>query len=185
MNHRLEKGWKAFTSTHCHTSVNLAVNMPRPKRGQQKISAPKTETGPPIRDWLKYMKIIITLILAALAITLTSCSTPRPPQAFHGAGDTALVIESSNDGTCQILQPTASGTEKMDGVLAKAMNLPKHEEAVIILENYNEPQFGPEFRDRGTAWFVGLRNLGYQRIIFLQGNGVANPEGLITLVEYE
>jgi hypothetical protein len=33
--------------------------------------------------------------------------------------------------------------------------------------------------------FVGLRYLGYQHIVFLQGRGVANPDGLITLAEYE
>ena len=69
-------------------------------------------------------------------------------------------------------------------VLAKAMALPEHQAAVVILENYTEPQIGEQFRDRGTALFVGLRNLGYQHIVFLQGNGIANPEGLMTLAEY-
>jgi hypothetical protein len=62
--------------------------------------------------------------------------------------------------------------------------LSEHQEAVVILENYTELKIGEQFRDRGTALFVGLRNLGYQHIVFLQGNGVANPEGLVTLVEY-
>ena len=83
-----------------------------------------------------------------------------------------------------MLQPTITSGEKNEKVLAKAMTLPQHQAAVVILENYTEPQIGDQFRDRGTALFVGLRNLGYQHIVFLQGNGVANPEGLMTLAEY-
>jgi hypothetical protein len=56
---------------------------------------------------------------------------------------------------------------------------------VVILENYDEPQLGSQFRNRGTTWFVSLRELGYQRIVFLQGRGITNPEGLVTLVEYD
>jgi hypothetical protein len=130
------------------------------------------------------MKIIYSLALAGLAIMLTSCATPQPPQAFHNNDNTALVIASLDDQNCQMLQPTASRGEKNELVLAKAMKLPQHQAAVVILENYTEPQIGEQFRDRGTALFVGLRNLGYQHIVFLQGNGIANPEGLMTLAEY-
>jgi hypothetical protein len=74
-----------------------------------------------------------------------------------------------------MLQPTASGKEDSDKVLAKAMKLSQHQTAVVILENYTEPRFGTQFRDRGTLWFVGLRNLGYQHIVFLQGKGRQQP----------
>ena len=131
------------------------------------------------------MKIITYMSLAALAITLTSCTTPQPPQAFHNTDNTALIVESLDGRTCQMLQPTASGREDSDKLLANAMNLSQHQTAVVILENYNEPQFGAQFRDRGSLWFVGLRSLGYQHIVFLQGKGTNNPEGLTTLVEYE
>jgi len=134
---------------------------------------------------LKTMKTITSMSLAALAITLTSCTTPQPPQAFHNTDNTALIVESLDTRTCQMLQPTASGREDSDKVLAKAMKLSQHQTAVVILENYSEPRFGPQFRDRGTIWFVGLRNLGYQHIVFLQGRDVSNPEGLTTLVKYD
>jgi hypothetical protein len=133
---------------------------------------------------MKFMKIIYSLALVGLAIMLTSCATPQPPQAFHNTDSTALVIASLDDTTCQMVEPAASNREGNDNVLALAMALPQHQAAVVILENYTEPKIGDQFRDRGTAWFVGLRNLGYQHIVFLQGNGVANPEGLITLAEY-
>jgi len=125
------------------------------------------------------------MALVALAITLTSCATqPPPPQAFHNTDNTALVIASLDDKTCQMIQPTTSSGEKNEMVLAKAMTLPQHQAAVVILENYTEPRIGWQYRERGTSWFVGLRGLGYQHIVFLRGTGVANPEGLITLVEY-
>jgi hypothetical protein len=133
---------------------------------------------------MKFIKIINATALVALAITLTSCATPPPPQAFHNTDNTALVIASLDDKTCQMVEPAASNREGNDNVLALAKVLPQHLTAVVMLENYTEPQIGDQFRDRGTALFVGLRNLGYQHIVFLQGNGVANPEGLITLAEY-
>ena len=131
------------------------------------------------------MKIITSLFLAALAITLTSCTTPQPPQAFHNTDNTALIVASLDGRTCQMLQPIASGKVDSDKLLANAMNLSQHQTAVVILENYTEPQFGDQFRDRGSLWFVGLRSLGYQHIVFLQGRGTNNPEGLMTLVDYE
>jgi hypothetical protein len=134
---------------------------------------------------LKTMKTITSLSLVALAITVTSCTTQKPPQAFHNTDNTALIVESLEGRTCQMLQPTASGREDSDMVLAKAMKLSQHQTAVVILENYTEPRFGPQFRDRGTLWFVGLRNLGYQHIVFLQGRDVSNAEGLPTLVKYD
>ena len=130
------------------------------------------------------MKIICSLALAALPILLTSCATPPPPQAFHNTDSTALVIKSLDNNTSQMVQPAVSNRENNDKLLAKAMTLPQRQTAVVILENYTEPQIGEQFRDRGTALFVGLRSLGYQHIVFLQGNGIANPEGLITLAEY-
>ena len=131
------------------------------------------------------MKIVTSISLAALAVMLTSCATPMPPQAFHNTDNTALIVESLDTRTCQMLQPTASGKEDSDKLLANAMNLSQRQTAVVILENYNESEFGAQFRDRGALWFVGLRNLGYQHIVFLQGRGVSNPEGLTTLVEYD
>lgn len=131
------------------------------------------------------MNRIALLALAALPLLLTSCATPLPPEAFHNTDGTALVIKSLDNTTCEMLQPTSSKREGCDNMLAQARTLPQHQTAVVILENYREPQIGSEFHDRGTALFVGLRNLGYQHIVFVQGTGVANPEGLITLASYD
>jgi hypothetical protein len=127
----------------------------------------------------------ILLVLLALPIFLTSCATPQPPIAFHKADDTMLVIESLDSSTCQMLQPTVSSNETNDKLLAQARSLQQHETAVIILENYTEPQVGEQFRDRGPQWFVGLRGLGYSHIYFLRGQGMSNPEGLPVIVQYD
>jgi hypothetical protein len=130
------------------------------------------------------MKIINFMVLTGLAVLLTSCAVPQSAQSFYNNDSTALVIKSLDSGTGQMIQPMISSREANDSLLAKAMALPQHETAVVILENYTEPQIGDQFRDRGTPLFVGLRHLGYQHIVFVQGAGVANPEGLMTLAEY-
>jgi hypothetical protein len=127
----------------------------------------------------------IILSIAVLPLFLTACATPKPPQAFHKTDDSALVIESLDMKTSKIVEPTVSGKVANDTILNAATALPKHETAVVILENYTESSIGDQFRDRGTPWFVGLRNLGYEHIVFLQGRGVTDPEGLITLAKYD
>jgi hypothetical protein len=131
---------------------------------------------------MKPMNIRISLILLALAVGVTSCATPS--RAFHNTDSTALVIESLDSQTSQMLQPNTSARKSNDQLLAEAAALSQHQTAVVILENYTEEEIGGQFRDRGTPWVVGLRNLGYQHIVFLQGLDVPNPEGLTTLVQY-
>ena len=131
------------------------------------------------------MKKTLLIALAALPVMLTSCATPQPPQAYHGTDNGALVIESLDGRTSRIIQPTASDKIANDQILTTAQKLSAHQTAVIILENYSEPQIGDEFRNRGTPWFVGLRCLGYEHIVFVQGKGVSSPEGLMTLAKYD
>ena len=123
----------------------------------------------------------LLVVVGALA---TSCATP-PSRAFHNDDNSALVVQSWDNQNCQMLQPSNSTRETSDQLLSTAAQLPQHQTAVIILENYTEEQFGDQFRDRGTPWLVGLKNLGYQHIIFLQGLDVPNPEGLTTLIRYD
>jgi hypothetical protein len=130
----------------------------------------------------KFMNIRISLILLALATGVTSCTTPS--RAFHNTDNTALVIQSLDSQTCRMLQPNTSARESNDQLLAEAKALSQHQTAVIILENYTEEEIGDQFRDRSTPWVVGLRNLGYQHIVFLQGVDVPTTEGLTTIVQY-
>jgi len=103
------------------------------------------------------MKIAVLTGLLALPVLLSSCATPQPPQAFHKTDTTALVIDSLDNTTCQVIAPAALGKQQNDQVLTEAHKLTQHQTAVVILENYNEPQPGSEFRDRATPLFVGLR----------------------------
>ena len=131
------------------------------------------------------MKKNILLMLAALPmILLTSCATPPPPRVFHNTDSTALVIKSLDSQTSQMLEPSTSNPAKNDQTINQARSLPQHQTAVVMLENYTEPQLGEQFRDRGTPLFVCLRQLGYEHIIFVQGQNVPDPNGLITLAEY-
>jgi hypothetical protein len=131
------------------------------------------------------MKKLFLIPLAVFPLLLSSCATPQPPQAYYGTDDSALVISAINGRTSRIIMPTASGEIANDEVLNAAKALPQHQTAVVILENYSEAQVGDEFRDRGTPWFIGLRCLGYEHIVFLQGNGTASPDGLLTLAKYD
>ncbi|MBW8864705.1 MAG: hypothetical protein JF609_07240 [Verrucomicrobia bacterium] len=131
------------------------------------------------------MKKALLFSMAALPVILSSCATPQPPQAYHTTDTSALVIDAMNARTSRIILPTPSGPIANDQVLTTAHNLSQHQTAVVILENYNEPQVGDEFRNRGTPWFIGLRCLGYEHIVFLQGNGAGSPEGLLTLAKYD
>ena len=131
------------------------------------------------------MKKTLLLLTAALPVLLSSCATPKPPQAFHNTDNSALIVESLDNSSCQIIAPTATAKQQNAVVLDQARAFPQHQTAVVILENYSEPRLGPQFRDRTMAWFLGLRGLGYQHIVFVQGKGVTDPNGLPMLAEYD
>ena len=131
------------------------------------------------------MKRTLLLVAAALPVLLTSCATSRPHPAFHNTDNSALIVESLDNRSCEVIAPTAIAKEENTRVLDQARAFAQRQTAVVILENYFEPQLGPQFRERTFAWFVGLRGLGYQRIVFLQGNGTTDPNGLPTLAEYD
>jgi hypothetical protein len=130
------------------------------------------------------MNKIILPVLVALPLILTSCATPQRA-VFHNPDKNALVIASLDSRTCEMIQPTPTAPSENNKILSRAIALPRHQTAVVILENYTEARLGSQFRGRGTPLFISLRGLGYQRIFFLQGRGVNNPEGLPMLVEYD
>ncbi|HXR04097.1 MAG TPA: hypothetical protein VN836_05250 [Verrucomicrobiae bacterium] len=130
------------------------------------------------------MKIGISIALAALAVSLTSCATSRPPQTFHNTDNNAVVIDSLDQKTGQMLQPAATVREDSNMFLAKAANLSKRQTTVVTVENYNESQPSLQYHIRGTQWFIGVQSLGNEHIVSVQDKGVPNPEGLITLTEY-
>jgi hypothetical protein len=94
-------------------------------------------------------------------------------------------VQTFDNRTCEILAPRPSGRAENAQALNLAKTLAQHQTAVVILENFSERRLGPEFRDRSCAWFLELRGLGYEHIIFLQGADVPDPEHLITLAKYD
>ena len=131
------------------------------------------------------MKFVVLFGLLAIPLFLTSCASPPPPQAFHNKDSSALVIDSLDDTTCEVIKPTPMGKQTNTQILHVAQKLPQHQTAVVILENYNEMQPGSQFHDRATPLFIALRGAGFEHIVFLQGKGVNDPEGLIELVSYD
>lgn len=131
------------------------------------------------------MKKIRLFFAMALPVVLASCATPQPPEVFHNTDNSALIVAALDTGTCQVIAPTPMAKVENARVLDQAKSLAQHQTAVVILENYSEPRLGPEFRDRSVCWFISLRELGYQHIVFLQGRGVSDPNGLPTLAEYD
>src|SRR6202012_290604 len=102
------------------------------------------------------MKKIVLILAAALPVILSSCATSRPPQAFHNTDNSALIVQSLDARSCQVIAPTAIQREDAAKVLDQAKSFTQHETAVVILENYTEAQLGTEFRDRSMGWFIGL-----------------------------
>ena len=131
------------------------------------------------------MKKVVLLLTAILPVIVSSCASDAPRQAFHNTDSSALIIQSLDGKTCQVLAPTVIAREDDARLLDQVKSFGRHDTAVIILENYSEPQMGPEFRDRTLGWFIGLRGLGYQHIVFLKGNGATDVNGLPTLAEYD
>lgn len=127
----------------------------------------------------------VLLVLGFLPALLSSCATPPPPRTFHNTDNSSLVIKTSGDQSAQIVAPQVMDKAPGCQVLDQLRSLGRHKVAVVILEDYSEPQLGPQFRDRSLTWFMGLRNLGYEHIVFVQGKGVQTPEGLPVLAEYE
>jgi starvation-inducible outer membrane lipoprotein len=155
---------------------NLGIEIAEPSVDGQSAAAKPTD-----------MNKILLPLMAALPVLLTACATPPPPpqQVYRSDEHPALVIESLDDQNSRLIQPDATDGASNDTTIARAKTLGKQPVAVVILENYSEARPGDEFRDRGVPWFVNLRGLGYEHIVFLHGNGVPNPDGLITLVKYD
>jgi hypothetical protein len=130
------------------------------------------------------MKKAPWILILSLPVLLCSCSTDAPPTVFHNTDEACLVVESLDNRSARVLAPAALPPLADGQVLDQIKSLGPYRTAAVILEEYSEAQPGPQFRDRTFGWFLGLRGLGYQHIVFLQGKGVGKPEGLLVLAEY-
>lgn len=130
------------------------------------------------------MKLTVFILPIVAALGGMSCASVSPPQGFYSPEPMTLVIRSLDGVSAQLVVPGAMEQEKSEQLLDDLKLLERQKRVVVILENYSEPQLGPEFRDRSVGWFMGLRGLGYQHIVFVRGKGVTDPAGLPVLTEY-
>ena len=122
--------------------------------------------------------------MLSLPVMLGSCASDPAPTMFHKASPSLLVVDSLDLRSGQLIAPKE--TAKMDTaqMLDTIKSFEKSHAVIIILENYREVKLGPEFRDRSLPWFLGLRRQGYEEIVFVQGKGFPDPDGLLVLAEY-
>ena len=130
------------------------------------------------------MKTFFSVLCATLLALLCSCATARPPQTFQDTNPSVLVIVSLDGHSSQVTSPVRLGRMENSQLLEQLKGSARRQIAVVILEDYAELEPGVQFRDRSFAWFLGLRGLGYQHIVFLRGKGVSDPTGLPILAEY-
>src|ERR1700749_1446523 len=137
-----------------------------------------------MRNW-NFIGIITCCWFVGLPLMITSCASPAPaPPACTVQDESALIVEAYADPNAVDNSTKDKKGRALAEVLEVARHLPQHRTAIVILENYSEASVGTEFRDRATSWFIGLRGIGYQHIIFVKGHGVPDPNGLPVVAEY-
>lgn len=126
----------------------------------------------------------ITVVMAL--VMASGCSTPAPVRTYEHNDASAVIIRSFDSSWASLKTDSEFGPQRrINQLLDLIKDLPVHKTAVVILENYTEPQPNEQFRDRGTPWFIALRALGYEHIVFLRGQNVPNPDGLVVLANYD
>ena len=131
------------------------------------------------------LKMLI-LGLVVFVACLTACKTEHIVQIYQPSDPNAVLIRSVEGGRGQVLgargtRANAENSELLDNLRA----LPAHHTAVVMLEHYTEPEPDLEFRDRATPWFVTLRLFGFENIVFLRGQSVDSPDGLMVVASYD
>ena len=130
------------------------------------------------------MKTSVLFLCLSAMIMVCSCTTSAPQQSFHNTDNAALIIKSMNIRSSQVIAPKLLAEADNSQTLDQLREFAGGKTAIVILENYADTEAGSDFRNRGQAWFMGLRGLGFQHIVFVRGNGVTDPNGLPVVAEY-
>jgi hypothetical protein len=114
-------------------------------------------------------------------------SVSKPPQKFKETEAADLIVRFYSDDTSYLVKPSM-----MDGkfrsicdrslVLNTARQQPGRGLAAIVLTHY--PNSGDEETIK-AAWRKELRELGYQRVVFLRGRNSMDVNGLLVLDDPE
>jgi hypothetical protein len=129
------------------------------------------------------MKKIFLNLLLSVPVMLGGCAS-EPAPTLCRANRSLLVVDTHDSRTGQVVAPIESAKMEIVPLLDKIKSLAKAPAVIVILENYQEAKPGPVFRDRSLPWYLGLRLLGYDHVVFVQGNGLPDPDGLRVVAEY-
>src|ERR1039457_746744 len=125
-------------------------------------------------------KIAASLLFVLLIAT--ACSTSRVVR-FNQQEQANLVVRYYTDDTSYVLKPAKTdGTFlailNKDAVLDVAKQQPGRELAVVILIHYRAQSEGDSVRQN---WVKLLKEVGYQRVVFLRASGSMQINGLPVL----
>src|ERR1035441_9137981 len=123
-----------------------------------------------------------TASLLFVLLLATACSTPRTAR-FSERDQADLIVRYYSEDTSYVLKPS-----KMDGpflsifnrdaVLDVAKLQPGRQLAVVILIHYSNESEDESVRQKWTSL---LKEVGYQRIVFLRGHNGMQVNGLAVL----
>ena len=119
------------------------------------------------------IKLSPLLLLGSLF--LTSCAAPKQEESsvpkFTEETNANIVIRYYSEGVSRVIKPLQSegpflSTFDREGVLELARKQSGRDLAAVILIRYNNLDSVKQ------QWVERLKGLGYQRIVFLQGDGM-------------
>jgi hypothetical protein len=126
------------------------------------------------------MKVSASLLF--ILLLATACSTPRtsPVARFQEQDQANLIVRYYTDETSFVVKPQKTDGPflsilRWDDVLDVARQLPGRELAVVILVHYPSQDKADAVK---TKWTSLLTGLGYQRVVFLDGYGGRQVNGL-------
>lgn len=119
------------------------------------------------------MKKLLPLLLLP-ALFMTSCATKQEVATgpkFSEEAKANIVIRYYSESISRVIKPlqtegTFLSSFDKDGVISLAKQQPGRELAVVILIRYNNIDSVKQ------TWIERLNSLGYQRVVFLQGDGM-------------
>jgi hypothetical protein len=127
----------------------------------------------------------LSALLVCTALLATACSTPRtaPVVRFYEQEQADLIIRYYTDDTSYVLKPAKTdgpflSVLKEDAVLDVAKQQPERQLAVVILIHYISESKAAKVKER---WTNTLKDLGYQRVVFLRSAGGIQADGLHVL----
>ena len=122
--------------------------------------------------------------LPLVMFLLTSCATPRSPEAalprFYEQDQANFIVRYYSDDTSYVLKPQMTEGPfltvlKKDAVVEAAKQQPGRQLAVVLLMHYGAASIAEEVKQN---WKRLLTGAGYQRVVFLRAVNSMQVNGL-------